>query len=51
MNPPPKETMLQLAEYYSEFKAKRFHELSWIYLFCWAFYDHWVEDWINAKDI
>lgn len=43
--------MLQLARYYGEADGKIQERLMWTYLICWAFYEHWVEDWINAKDI
>jgi hypothetical protein len=51
IKPPSKDTCLHLSRYYNEFTGKQFKKLSWMYLFCWGFYDHWVEDWINAKDI
>jgi hypothetical protein len=49
MNPTSKQTLLQLAKYYTEQKGKRFADLSWTYLFCWAFYDHWIENYWNEE--
>jgi len=49
-NPPSQDLCLYLARYYNERTEKQYQKLSWVYLFCWGFYDHWVEDWINTKD-
>jgi hypothetical protein len=38
--PPPKETCLQLSEFYYRIND---HKRSWDWLMCWAAYDDWVE--------
>ena len=50
IKPPSKQTCLYLAKHYSNYDTKTAKKLMWMYIFCYEWYDHWVEDWINAKD-
>lgn len=43
--PLPKETCLQMAKFYADTNNPRAQEMMWQYLFCWGFYDMWIEGW------
>jgi hypothetical protein len=49
IKPPSKDACLWMAEFYHDRKRRNYERLMWAYLFCHGWYDHWVEDWINAK--
>jgi hypothetical protein len=42
--PPSAELALRLAAYYWTCKK---YQISWDWVFVWAFYDHWVEEYFN----
>lgn len=41
--PPSKELCLRMAELLIDGPFKRYEHLIWQYLFIWAMYDHWIE--------
>jgi len=43
--PPSAEQALRLAAYYWICKK---HQISWDWLFVWAFHDHWLEEYWDA---
>jgi len=47
--PPTREMCLKMAEMlFSDLFIKHAEELAWKYLFIWAMYDHWLEEyWIE----
>jgi hypothetical protein len=44
--PPSKELFLRMAElsFSAAFSRTRSHQLGWMYLFCWAMHEHWIEN-------
>jgi hypothetical protein len=47
--PPTREMCLKMAEMlFSDLFIKQAEELAWKYLFIWAMYDHWLDEyWID----
>ena len=43
--PPSKETCLRLSEIYFNDRTKTANNASWVWLFCWGFYDMYIEGW------
>jgi len=41
VKPPNKETCLRMAELCSESNSAQ--RMMWDWLFCWGFYEHWIE--------
>jgi hypothetical protein len=42
--PPTQETFLRMAQLCLDNRFYRSELLSWKYLFCWAMYEHWIEN-------
>ena len=51
--PPTKEMCLKMAEMlFSDLFIKQAEELAWKYLFIWAMYDHWLDEyWIDKWNV
>jgi hypothetical protein len=43
-DPPSKEICLRMAELCFEQPFKRSKQFGWDYLFMWAMYEHWIEE-------
>ena len=47
--PPSKEMCLRMAELCFDQTFKRSEHLGWMYLFCWAMFEHWIENYWSEE--